>query len=86
MPVNLFSIQKKNVGQAFSLTILVSLFFSACSQASQNITPTLFVTEVDVEETESIVPVRDGSDFVFLSLEENGFAHLFMYQDRKSVV
>jgi hypothetical protein len=56
-----------------------SLVFSACNQSNQNATPTQFVTEVNVEETEPAPPVSDGSDFVFLSIEENGFAHLFIY-------
>jgi TolB protein len=67
---------KKNLTIFF---VLISLILSACNQSSQDLTPTEFVPEVEVEETEAVIPVSDGSDVVFLSIEENGYAHLFLY-------
>jgi len=61
------------------LLLITSLLFSACNQASQNVTSTEFVAEITVEETATSLPVSDGSDKVFLSIEENGYAHLFVY-------
>ncbi|MFN3492606.1 MAG: hypothetical protein ACK40V_10345, partial [Anaerolineales bacterium] len=61
------------------LLLITSLIVSACNQASQNVTPTEFAAEITVEETATSLPVSDGSDKVFLSIEENGYAHLFIY-------
>src|SRR5688572_32998004 len=59
--------------------LITSLIFSACNQSTQNITSTSVVSETQVEETESVVLLSEGSDLIFLSIEENGFAHLFVY-------
>lgn len=59
--------------------LITCLIFSACSQQSGDIPSTPTVEQINVDETEPTVTVSDGSDFVFLSIEENGYAHLFLY-------
>lgn len=63
----------------FYISIVVSLILSACNQSTQNTAPTEFVGEVVVDETEPVVLLSEGSDLIFMSVEENGYAHLFVY-------
>lgn len=73
----------KNSGLQTRPTILIfivlCILISACSQQSADVAPTPIVTQENVVETEPTITLKDGSDFVFLSIEENGYAHLFLY-------
>lgn len=71
--------RQKSAKGIICIVLLISLLFSACRQNGQNAAPTESSPEINVEETETSAPVSFGSDVVFFSIEENGYAHLFLY-------
>jgi TolB protein len=71
---------KKYSREAKSIVFIFIFLLSACMQP--NATPELTAQntpQIVVAETEAILPLSDGSDVMLLSVEENGFAHLFLY-------
>ena len=80
MPLHFFPRRITNV----SIIAALSLLFMACSQPEQGtITPTdvSAFPVVDPAATPEIQPSGSTeAEYVFLSIEENGYAHLFIYQ------
>ncbi|MBL8062234.1 MAG: TolB family protein, partial [Anaerolineales bacterium] len=64
------------------LSAIASLLFIGCSQSTLTAEPTsAFLSEVQpVEQTPLPEPASGGGEAAFLSIEENGYAHLFLFQ------
>ena len=56
---------------------LLAVILVACAQPLISPTETLVISTAPPTETETPTPIPDAKDFVLLSLEENGYAHLF---------
>jgi TolB protein len=59
--------------------ILLAAIMTGCSQPLTPPTETLTASIAQPTETAIALPVPEGQDIVLLSLEENGYAHLFFY-------
>lgn len=68
--------------KSLSLAVLISLLLGACLQpeAQQTAVP----LEEALQDTPIPTPVDPSSEVVFLSIEENGYAHLFLFRSLTS--
>ncbi|MCB0103346.1 MAG: TolB family protein, partial [Anaerolineales bacterium] len=66
----------------FSVTVLAALLFGACSQSDgqEQPTPESEAQIPVVQGTATQRPILPGSETAYLSIEENGYAHLFLYR------
>ena len=67
----------QNTRRLFPL-ILLAAILAGCSQPFATATPTATETRTPTE-TATATPIPDAQDVVLLSMEENGYAHLFFY-------
>ncbi|HRQ23627.1 MAG TPA: hypothetical protein PLF42_09410, partial [Anaerolineales bacterium] len=64
----------------FLLLLILGLVLSACSQGVENVPTEEARVETPTEAaTEAPTLSANGRDLVFLSIEENGYAHLFIF-------
>lgn len=76
MPLHFSSRRAKSV----CLLIVISLVLLGCTQSAESVAPTqLSAFEIQVEDTPEPVPAGGERDLIFLSIEENGYAHLFIF-------
>ena len=59
--------------------ILLAAILFGCTQPLSTPTATQPAITFEATETETLTPIPDAQDIVLLSLEENGYAHLFFY-------
>jgi TolB protein len=64
------------------LFIVISLLAAGCAKSDGSIpTPTLIFTS-QAESTQPVINYNGDGNIAFLSIEENGYAHLFAYQPK----
>lgn len=62
------------------LLTFMSILLFGCSQPAETVSPTAQPEiEIQIEDTPAPNPSDDGRDLIFLSIEENGYAHLFIF-------
>jgi TolB protein len=62
------------------LLITLNLLLTSCAQPAAHLTPTEPpLIEIQIENTPAPVPASGERDLLFLSIAENGYAHLFIF-------
>ncbi len=59
--------------------LFASLVFTACSRAATALITEQPTSEVLRGDTPSAIPMKETRELIFLSIEENGYAHLFIF-------
>jgi TolB protein len=66
------------------LLLTLSLLLAACAQPAETPPPTEPpLIQIQIEDTPAPLPAAGERDLIFLSIEENGYAHLFIFNPQE---